>query len=98
MVWAHFEASTEVLTQARAPRNGTVSELIAELNDSGPVLVTGEIDEDQAGLIGPITDVSMPPFALRMRHPGALAELAWSRWRAGDVDDATSMEPVYLSR
>jgi hypothetical protein len=40
----------------------------------------------------------MPPAALRIRHPGALAELAWRRWQAGQLDDARTIEPVYLSR
>ncbi len=42
--------------------------------------------------------VSLPPLPLRMRHPGALAELAWRRWRAGSFDEAGAIEPVYLSR
>jgi tRNA threonylcarbamoyladenosine biosynthesis protein TsaB len=98
LVWARYEANSETLTQARAPRNGTVSELIDELNGSGPVLVTGEVDGDQAKLIGQIDQISLPPAALRGRHPGAFAELGWKRWRAGDVDDAIAIEPVYLSR
>lgn len=98
LVWARFESSTAGLTQSRAPRNGTLSDLLAELNGSGPVLVTGEVDEDQAELIDSIDGVSVPSLALRMRHPGAVAELAWRRWRAGDVDDASAIEPVYLSR
>src|SRR5215211_1516526 len=97
-VWARYETSAESLTQSRAPRNGTLAELITELNGTGRVLVTGEIDENQAGLIYRIDGVSLPPFALRTRHPGAIAELAWRRWRAGDVDDASAIEPVYLSR
>jgi tRNA threonylcarbamoyladenosine biosynthesis protein TsaB len=98
LIWARYEANIGSLTQARAPRNGTANELIDELNGSGPVLVTGEIDADQAELIGRIDQVSIPPLAIRMRHPGAFAELAWKRWRVGDVDDANAIEPVYLSR
>src|SRR5215213_3179090 len=71
LVWARYEANIEGLIQARAPRNGTVSELIDELNGSGPVLVTGEIDADQAGLIDQIAGASLPPVALRKRQPGA---------------------------
>ena len=98
VVWAWYEASTQGLMQARAPRNGTVGELIDELNGSGPVLVTGVIAHDQTGLIDEIDGVSVPPVALRLRQPAALAELAWRRWRAGDVDQAGALEPVYLSR
>lgn len=98
LVWAYYEASSAGLDQSRPPRNGTVSELAEELRGSGPLLVTGELDEDQAGLIDRIDGVSLPPFPVRTRHPGAFAELAWRRWRAGNVDEASTIEPVYLSR
>jgi tRNA threonylcarbamoyladenosine biosynthesis protein TsaB len=98
LVWARYEASAEGLVQVLAPRNGTVDDLRTELDGSGPVLVTGEIAQDQTGLIDQIDGVSVPPEALRLRQPAALAELGWRRWRAGDVDDAGAIEPVYLSR
>jgi tRNA threonylcarbamoyladenosine biosynthesis protein TsaB len=98
LVWARYEAGPEGLVQVFAPRNGTASELAEELNRSDPVLVTGEIDDDQAQLIDRIDGVSVPPKPLRMRQPGALAELAWRRWQAGGIDEATTIEPVYLSR
>ena len=98
LVWARYEASTEGLTQLRPPRNGTPSELVDELSGSGPVLVAGDIDDDQALLVAQVDGVLLPPAPLRMRQPGALAEIAWRRWRAGDVDEARSLEPVYLSR
>jgi tRNA threonylcarbamoyladenosine biosynthesis protein TsaB len=98
LVWARYDVSAEGLAQSRSPRNGTVSELVEELRESSPVLVTGEIDDDQAGLFARIDGVSLPPGPLRMRQPGALAELAWRRWRAGIVDEARAIEPIYLSR
>jgi tRNA threonylcarbamoyladenosine biosynthesis protein TsaB len=98
LVWARYEASTEGLVQVHSPRNGTVGELIDELHRSDPVLLTGEIGQDQAELIGLIDGVTVPPVALRLRQPAALAELAWKRLQAGDVDSAGAIEPVYLSR
>jgi tRNA threonylcarbamoyladenosine biosynthesis protein TsaB len=98
LVWAYYEASVVGLAQSRQPRNGTVSELVEELRGSGQALVTGELDDDQAGRISQLEMISLPPRPLRTRHPGALAELAWRRWRAGNVDDASAVEPVYLSR
>ena len=98
LVWARYEAGAEGLTQSRAPRNGTMSELVEELIGSGPALIAGEVDDNQARLIDQIDGISMPPRPLRMRHPGALAELAWRRWRTGHADDASAIEPVYLSR
>src|SRR5215212_12195255 len=52
IVWAHYDAIDGGLNQSRPPRNGTVSELVEELRESGQALVTGEIDDDQAELIG----------------------------------------------
>jgi len=98
LVWARYETCAEGLNQSRSPRNGTVSELVEELRAAGPVLVTGEIDADQAGFIDRCDGVSLPPAPLRGRHPGALAELALRRWRAGSIDEARALEPVYLSR
>jgi len=98
LVWARYQSGIAGLVQERAPRNGTVSELIDELNRSDPVLVTGEITQDQADLIHRIEGVTVPPVALRLRQPAAIAELAWRRWRVGDVDKAGAVEPVYLSR
>jgi tRNA threonylcarbamoyladenosine biosynthesis protein TsaB len=98
LVWARYESAEVGLELSRPPRNGTVIELVEELRRSGPLLVTGELDDDQAGFIDRLDGVSLPPFPLRTRHPGAFVELAWRRLRAGDVDEASAIEPVYLSR
>jgi tRNA threonylcarbamoyladenosine biosynthesis protein TsaB len=98
LVWASYDTNPEGLVQSRPPRNGTMGELIEELRESVPALVTGEIDDDQAGLIARLEGVSLPPAPLRTRQPGALAELAWRRWRVGNVDEARAIEPIYLSR
>jgi tRNA threonylcarbamoyladenosine biosynthesis protein TsaB len=98
LVWASYDTNPEGLVQSRPPRNGTMGELIAELRESVPALVTGEIDDDQAGLIAQLEGVSLPPAPLRTRQPGALAELAWRRWQVGNVDEARAIEPIYLSR
>jgi tRNA threonylcarbamoyladenosine biosynthesis protein TsaB len=34
--------------------------------------------------------------AKSIRRPAILAELAWARWQASDVDDAASLTPIYL--
>jgi tRNA threonylcarbamoyladenosine biosynthesis protein TsaB len=98
LVWASYNTNPEGLVQSRPPRNVTMGELIEELRKSVPALVTGEIDDDQAGLIARLEGVSLPPAPLRTRQPGALAELAWRRWRVGNVDEARAIEPIYLSR
>lgn len=34
--------------------------------------------------------------AMSVRRPAVLAELAWLRWKAGDVDEEASLAPIYL--
>jgi tRNA threonylcarbamoyladenosine biosynthesis protein TsaB len=34
--------------------------------------------------------------AQSVRRPALLAELAWARWQAGEVDDEASLAPIYL--
>ena len=98
LVWAHYTFGSDGLSTIRPPRNGTFVELMEELQGMGPVHFAGEIEDDQASQIRKLKGISIPPAPLRLRHPGALAELAWRRWQSGNVDDAELIEPLYLSR
>lgn len=62
-----------------------------------PTLVCGELDgalAAQLAELAPAARVVSP--ALRERRAAYLAELAWARLDAGDVDDPVALEPVYL--
>jgi tRNA threonylcarbamoyladenosine biosynthesis protein TsaB len=98
LAWAWYEADGDRLRERRPARNGTVFELVAELRQISPSLVTGELQDEQVAEVAAIDGVRIPPQSLRFRHPGALADIAWRRWREGRIDDATALEPVYLSR
>jgi tRNA threonylcarbamoyladenosine biosynthesis protein TsaB len=98
LVWALFTSDDDSMVEARAPRNGTIDEMIAELVDSSLVIVAGELDDAQESTLSAADRVLLPPRVIRMRQPAALAELAWRRWQREDVDDATVLEPMYLSR
>jgi tRNA threonylcarbamoyladenosine biosynthesis protein TsaB len=98
LVWARYAPDEEGLAETHPPRNGTITELVDELRVAGPVFVVGEIEDDQARLIGSVDGVAIPPRALRARQPSALAELGWRRWQSGSVDNAIALEPIYLSR
>jgi tRNA threonylcarbamoyladenosine biosynthesis protein TsaB len=43
-------------------------------------------------------NVVMASPASSLRRPSFLAELAWQRWQAGEVDDPASLSPVYLQQ
>jgi tRNA threonylcarbamoyladenosine biosynthesis protein TsaB len=34
--------------------------------------------------------------AQSVRRPAFLAEMAWKRWQAGDVDEPVSLAPIYV--
>jgi tRNA threonylcarbamoyladenosine biosynthesis protein TsaB len=100
LVWQHFASEDDGVAPLTEPRNGTVQDLIAELQatpDTGYV-ITGELTPDHATPLSEIPNAIVPPAALRFRNPGALAEIAWRKWQAQDLADPVLLEPVYLSR
>lgn len=60
-----------------------------------PSMVCGEFTVEE---IQKITNenIHLVSPAQSMRRPAVLAELAWARWQAGDVDDEASLAPIYL--
>jgi tRNA threonylcarbamoyladenosine biosynthesis protein TsaB len=63
----------------------------------GPTLVCGELTEEQQHTLArKYKNVILASPAHSIRRPSLLAELAWKRWQAGDVDDAASLSPTYL--
>jgi tRNA threonylcarbamoyladenosine biosynthesis protein TsaB len=77
------------------PRLTTWADLEQEITE--PTLFCGEIDQDGAGVLARLGDraILLPP-AWRLRRAGFLAELGWRRLNRGDVDDPTSLTPIYL--
>ena len=63
-----------------------------------PLLFVGELSpEDRERLAAEWgEDVTIVSPALAVRRAGALAELAWARLQAGDVDDPVALSPIYL--
>jgi tRNA threonylcarbamoyladenosine biosynthesis protein TsaB len=59
-----------------------------------PTLFVGEIDDALAELLGDLAVVASP--AASVRRAGGLAELAYPRLAAGEVDEAALLSPVYL--
>lgn len=97
LVWAVYADGPEGWGAIEAPRNGTVDDLVDRLRAGGG-LVTGELSAEQEAGVAALPGVTLVPRPLRLRRPGAVAALAWGRHRAGDADDAASLEPVYLGR
>lgn len=77
------------------PDNDTWDNLLAKLEE--PTTFAGEIAPEAAKKIraaGSQFRVERPSRSVR--RAGCLAELAWERFRKGDVDDAAALAPVYM--
>lgn len=63
----------------------------------GPTLICGEMNVTERQVIGrKWKNAMIAPPTLAMRRPAVLAELAWKRWKAGEVDDPIALSPIYL--
>jgi tRNA threonylcarbamoyladenosine biosynthesis protein TsaB len=63
-----------------------------------PTIICGELTEEQQhALARKYKNVILASPAHSIRRPSFLAELAWKRWQAGDVDDPAILSPSYLS-
>ena len=81
--------------QAQGPaRVVTVAEITAEVQ--GPSMVCGEFAAVDRQALEANKEVHLAPPSQSLRRPAVLAELAWKRWQAGDVDEEASLAPIYL--
>lgn len=95
LVSALYRWRDGALRRASEYENSALDGLAATIVE--PTLVCGELDAATAGRLAELApDASIAPPALRERRAACLAELAWARLGAGDVDDPVTLEPVYL--
>ena len=94
--WAIYAAGETPPRRVSEWGLGDLTQILEQTNP--PLLFTGELSpEDRARLReawGDDANITRP--ALSVRRAGALAELAWLRWRAGGVDDPVTLSPIYL--
>ncbi len=98
LTWARYEPIDNGLHAPAPPRNSTVDELVEALAEDGSSIVTGELTDDEAAIVRSLPNTTVPALPLRLRHPGAFAEITWRRLNLSDFDDVTLIEPIYLSR
>ena len=73
----------------------TPAELQASIET--PTLVCGELTAEERRLMArKRKNVILASPAQSARRPGFLAELAWTRWQLGSVDDPATLAPLYL--
>lgn len=62
-----------------------------------PTLICGELYEAERRILGrKYKNAVLASPAQSVRRPAVLAELAWARWQAGDVDGIKGLAPFYL--
>ena len=71
----------------------TIEEINAEVEN--PSILCGEFSAKNRQEISN-ENIQLVSPAGSIRRPAVLAELAWARWQAGNVDDAASLAPIYL--
>ncbi len=72
-----------------------VDALLGEIET--PSLVCGEFTaEERERLAQDPAKIKLVSAAQSVRRPSLLAELAWTRWQRGDVDEEASLAPIYL--
>ena len=81
--------------QANGPaRVITVDGLLQEVKN--PVMICGELTAEERQKLAGKPEVRLLSPVQSVRRPAMLAELAWSRWQAGDVDNDATLAPIYL--
>lgn len=75
-------------------RSGTVDELLEEIEN--PTIVAGELYPEDRKKMSKKKKILLASPAYCVRRPSILAELAWKRWQADDMDDAAALAPIYL--
>jgi len=76
--------------------NLQLEELIERIDQ--PCILTGELSQEIRQTLKGHKYIRPADPTLAMRSPKYLAELAWERWEAGDVDDVLSLKPFYLHK
>jgi tRNA threonylcarbamoyladenosine biosynthesis protein TsaB len=61
-----------------------------------PVIVCAELTAEERRTLAAKAEIQLVSPAGCVRRPAVLAERAWIRWQAGDVDDSATLAPIYL--
>ena len=73
----------------------TADELAAGIHK--PTLVSGELNADERQVLSrKRKNILLASPAQSLRRPAYLAEMAWQRLQAGQVDEVISLAPIYL--
>lgn len=90
-----YEPSDSGWKSVTTPKLTTVEDLAAEIKK--PTLVCGELTNDERQVLArKWKNVTIASPARSVRRPSFLGEIAWARWKAGQVSDPATLAPIYL--
>jgi len=89
-----YKSSRKGWQATSSARVVTVEALLNEIKDSS--IVCGELTPEDRHKMEENAQIHLASPAQSLRRPAMLAELAWARWQAGEVDDEASLAPIYL--
>jgi len=94
--WALYEYDPDRRT-TQTPYNISTVTALADAT-SHPALFAGELSSADRAVLAEHSSqrAHLLPPALSMRRAGHLAEIAWSRFIAGEKDDLATLSPIYL--
>jgi tRNA threonylcarbamoyladenosine biosynthesis protein TsaB len=82
--------------QSDGPATVTTADELADKIHK-PVILCGEMSADERHrLARKFKNVTLASPAQCVRRPGILAELAWQKWQAGNINPAAALAPIYL--
>jgi tRNA threonylcarbamoyladenosine biosynthesis protein TsaB len=78
-----------------SPQVTTADDLAESINK--PTVICGELSgEERQRLARKRVNVQLVSPIAGLRRPSVLAGLAWERWQAKEVDELSSLAPIYL--
>ena len=75
-------------------RNERLEHLADDLLE--PTILVGELSQEFEQNLRSNSLAIIPSPALRVRRPSYVAEIAFQRWQAGEVDQIETLEPIYV--
>lgn len=81
--------------RAKGPARVVTAKALADEVQS-PVTVCAELTAGEREILAGNPEIRLVSPAQSVRRPAVLAERAWERWQAGDVDDRATLAPIYL--
>lgn len=75
-------------------RNERLEHLADDLLE--PTILAGELSQEMGEKLASNSLAVIPSPALRVRRPSYIAEIAFQRWQAGEIDQIETLEPIYV--